>query len=90
MSEGVLATALRKVEETPVPPVRKLALAFAGGLDSTLCALLAQRKYGAEEVVPILVDIGQGREELQEARDKATQLGLTPVVIDVQDEFSGI
>jgi argininosuccinate synthase len=90
MSESVLATALRKVEETPVPQVRKLALAFAGGLDSMLCALLAQKKYGAEEVIPILVDIGQGRDELQAARDKATQLALMPVVIDVQDEFSGI
>jgi argininosuccinate synthase len=90
MTETVLATALRKVETTPVPQVRKLALAFAGGLDSTLCALLAQKKYGAEEVIPILVDIGQGRDEVQGAREKATQLGLTPVVIDVQDEFSGI
>ena len=90
MGETALATALRKVELTTVPQVRKLALAFAGGLDSTLCALLAQKKYGAAEVIPILVDIGQGRDELQAALDKATQLGLTPLVIDVQDEFSGI
>lgn len=90
MIDTVLATALRKVEATPVPQVRKLALAFAGGLDSTLCALLAERKYGAAEVVPILVDIGQGREERQAALDRAAQLGLTPTVIDVQDEFSGI
>ncbi len=90
MTETVLATALQKVDQTSVPQVRKLALAFAGGLDSTLCALLAQKKYGAEEVLPILVDIGQGRDEIQAALDKATQLGLTPLVIDVQDEFSGI
>ena len=90
MSETALETALRKVELTTVPQVRKLALAFAGGLDSTLCALLAQKKYGAAEVIPILVDIGQGRDEREAALEKATQLGLTPLVIDVQDEFSGI
>lgn len=90
MTDAILETALRKIDATPVPQVRKLALAFAGGLDSTLCALLASKKYGAEEVIPILVDIGQGRDERQAAIDKATQLGLAPVVIDVQDEFSGI
>lgn len=90
MTDTILATALRKIEATPVPQVQKLALAFAGGLDSTLCALLATKKYGAEEVLPILVDIGQGRDERDAAVDKAEQLGLKLIVIDVQEEFSGI
>jgi argininosuccinate synthase len=90
MTDTILETALRKIEATPVPQARKLALAFAGGLDSTLCALLARKKYGAEEVIPILVDIGQGRDERQAAVAKATDLGLQPIVIDVQDEFGGI
>lgn len=90
MPTTILETALRKVETTDVPQVRKLALAFAGGLDSTLCALLATRKYGAEEIVPLLVNIGQGADEVRVAREKAAALGLTLTVLDVQDEFSGI
>jgi argininosuccinate synthase len=90
MSGALLETALRKVEATEVPQVRKLALAFAGGLDSALCAALATRKYGAQEIIPILVNIGQGADELRAAREKAVALGLTLTVIDVQDEFSGI
>ncbi|MGN6812395.1 MAG: argininosuccinate synthase domain-containing protein, partial [Thermomicrobiales bacterium] len=85
-----LETALRKVQTTTVPQVRKIALAYAGGLDSTLCALLAKEKYGATEVVALLVDIGQSQEEIRAALARAEQLGLTPLVLDVKSEFSEI
>ncbi|MGN6673271.1 MAG: argininosuccinate synthase [Thermomicrobiales bacterium] len=85
-----LETALRKVQTTAVPQVHKLALAYAGGLDSTLCALLAKEKYGATEVVALLVDIGQSQEEIRAALARAEQLGLTPLVLDVKSEFSEI
>jgi argininosuccinate synthase len=90
MPATTLETALRKIETTEVPQVRKLALAFAGGLDSALCAMLASKKYGAAEIIPILVNIGQDQAELAAARDKAAHLGLTLTVLDVQDEFSNI
>ncbi len=64
--QALLAEALKKVEETEVPELKKIAIAFSGGLDSTLCIVLAREKYGAE-VVPITVDVGQGKEEIAQS-----------------------
>ncbi|HID56286.1 TPA: argininosuccinate synthase, partial [Candidatus Poribacteria bacterium] len=44
----LLQTALRKVEETEVPEVNVAALAYSGGLDSSLCVELLRRKYKAK------------------------------------------
>jgi argininosuccinate synthase len=83
----LLVTALAKIDSTPVPLVSKVAIAFSGGLDSTLCIVLAKQKYGAQ-VVPITVDVGQGDEEIALAFEKAAQLGIQPIVIDAKEEFS--
>ena len=84
---GLLAEALKKVEETEVPLLNKIAIAFSGGLDSTLCIVLAREKYGAD-VVPITVDVGQGDEEIQQSFSKAEELGITPILIDAKEEFA--
>src|SRR5205823_2965122 len=76
MTATLLETALKKLEENQVPQVKKVALAYSGGLDSALCTVLAKEKYGAEELVPIMVDIGQGEEELQAGLAKAKQLKI--------------
>ena len=39
---------LKKVEESPVPQVKKVALAYSGGLDSTLGIEMLRRKYKAQ------------------------------------------
>ncbi len=78
---------IRKVEDTPVPKVKKVALAYSGGLDSSLCVELLRRKYKAEEIIPITVDVGQGKEEIEEGRMKAEKLGVEQVFIDARDEF---
>jgi len=36
---------LKKVEEAPVPQVKKVAVAYSGGLDSTLGIEMLRRKY---------------------------------------------
>src|SRR5918996_5474919 len=84
---GLLADALKKVEQTEVPELHKIAIAFSGGLDSTLCIVLAKEKYGAE-VVPITVDVGQGQEEIDQSFKKAEELGITPILIDAKEEFA--
>jgi argininosuccinate synthase len=80
---------LRKVQDTAVPSVRKVALAYSGGLDSALCVVLLREKYGAEQIIPITVDVGQGQEEIDESFRKARLLGIEPVLLDAKAEFTG-
>lgn len=84
---GVLEGALKKVAETEAPEVKKIGMAFSGGLDSTLCIVLAREKYKAD-VVAITVDVGQGQDEIDQAFAKAKQLDINPILIDAQDEFA--
>ncbi|MFW6163307.1 MAG: argininosuccinate synthase [Planctomycetota bacterium] len=79
---------LRKVEATPVPEVTKAAIAFSGGLDSSLGIELLRRVYKAEEIVAITCDVGQGEEEIQEGRRKAKLLKIEPIEIDATEEFT--
>ena len=80
--------ALKKIEDTAVEPCKKAALAYSGGLDSALCVELLRRKYGAEEIVAITVDVGQGQEEIDEGNEKAKALGIEPILIDARAEFT--
>jgi len=80
--------ALAKIDAVEVPKVKKAALAYSGGLDSTLGVELLRRKYGAKEVVAITVDVGQGAEEIRMSRTRAGKLGIKPLLIDARDEFT--
>ncbi|MDP9381900.1 MAG: argininosuccinate synthase [Chloroflexota bacterium] len=85
---ATLSAALTKVEQTEVPRVRRVALAYSGGLDSALCVVLLREKYGAEQVIPITVDVGQGQEEIDESFRKAKLLGIEPMLLDAKQEFT--
>lgn len=82
-------TPLEKVQQTEVPKVRSVALAYSGGLDSALCVVLLREKYKAERIVPICVDVGQGQDEIDESFRKAKLLGIEPILLDAKDEFTG-
>jgi len=79
---------LEKVEKAPVPPVKKVAVAYSGGLDSTLAIEMLRRKYKAQEIVPISVDVGQGEDEIAEARRKARIMNFEMVLVDAKKEFA--
>ncbi|MEO6339967.1 MAG: argininosuccinate synthase domain-containing protein, partial [Caulobacteraceae bacterium] len=69
-------------------PVKKVVLAYSGGLDSSTIVKWLQVELGAE-VVTFTADLGQG-EELEPARKKALMLGVKPENIfieDVREEF---
>ena len=85
---AVKSKLLDKIEATPVKTAKKVALAYSGGLDSSLCAVLAKEKYDVEELFPITVDVGQGPDEMDAAIQKAKVLGITPIVIDAKAEFA--
>src|SRR5579864_5341579 len=87
-ADPAVAAILEKIAATPKPAVTRAAVAFSGGLDSSLGAKMLNEVYYAAEIVPITVDIGQGDEELQMAFSQARLLGLQPVVIDAKQEFA--
>src|SRR5216683_4135794 len=87
-SNSALHLALQKVADVDVPQGKHIALAYSGGLDSTLCVKLSQLKYHARKLTAITVDVGQGQEEIAMSIARAEQLGITPVTIDVRQEFT--
>jgi argininosuccinate synthase len=67
-------------------PVKKVVLAYSGGLDTSVILSWLRQTYGCE-VVTFTADIGQG-EEVEEARAKAENGGAAQVFIeDLRDEF---
>ncbi len=66
--------------------IKKVVLAYSGGLDTSVIARWLQDTYGCE-VVTFTADIGQG-EEVEPARAKAQALGVKDIYIeDLREEF---
>ncbi|HLB14917.1 MAG TPA: argininosuccinate synthase [Burkholderiales bacterium] len=66
--------------------VRKVVLAYSGGLDTSVILKWLQDTYGCE-VVTFTADIGQGG-ELEPARKKARLLGVKEIFVeDLREEF---
>ena len=63
--------------------VKKVVLAYSGGLDTSIILKWLQTTYGCE-VVTFTADLGQG-EELEPARAKALALGIKPQNIFIED-----
>jgi len=87
---AVKSKLLEKIDATPVKTAKKVALAYSGGLDSSLCAVLAREKYEVEDLLAITVDVGQGQDEMEAAIAKAKVLGITPIVVDAKEEFANL
>ncbi|MBW4331266.1 argininosuccinate synthase [Stakelama sp. CBK3Z-3] len=70
------------------PDIKKVVLAYSGGLDTSVILKWLQTEYGCE-VVTFTADLGQG-EELEPARKKAELAGVKPEHIyidDLREEF---
>src|SRR5579872_1426020 len=68
--------------------IKKVVLAYSGGLDTSVILKWLQTEYGAE-VVTFTADLGQG-EEIEPARQKALNLGIKPgniFIEDLREEF---
>jgi argininosuccinate synthase len=68
--------------------VKKVVLAYSGGLDTSIILKWLQDQYACE-VVTFTADLGQG-EELEPARHKAQLLGIKPEnihIVDLREEF---
>ena len=68
--------------------VKKVVLAYSGGLDTSIILKWLQDEYNAE-VITFTADLGQG-EEVEPARQKALDNGIKPeniFILDIQEEF---
>jgi len=63
--------------------VKRVVLAYSGGLDTSIILKWLQDEYNCE-VVTFTADIGQG-EEVEPAREKALKLGIKPENIFIED-----
>jgi argininosuccinate synthase len=63
--------------------IKRVVLAYSGGLDTSVILKWLQQAYGCE-VVTFTADLGQG-EELEPARKKALMLGIKPEHIFIED-----
>ena len=67
-------------------PVKKVVLAYSGGLDTSIIIPWLKENYGCE-VIAFIADVGQGK-EVGPARRKALKTGASKVVVkDLQKEF---
>jgi argininosuccinate synthase len=67
--------------------VKKVVLAYSGGLDTSIILKWLQTELGAE-VVTFTADLGQGDSDLEPARRKAEMLGAREIYVeDVREEF---
>jgi len=66
---------------------KKVALAYSGGLDTSIIIPWLKEHYGCE-VVAVCGDIGQGGEELDGLKEKALKTGASEVYVeDMREEF---
>jgi argininosuccinate synthase len=93
MARDVLARSARlpaiatDLDPSPMSQVRKVVLAYSGGLDTSVILTWLRETYGCE-VVTFTADIGQG-EEVAAARAKAEAMGVREIYIeDLREEFA--
>jgi argininosuccinate synthase len=75
-------------QPTKREPGERIVLAHAGGLDTAVAIPWLAETYGAE-VIAVTVDLGQKKQWLEEARDRALATGAVRAhVVDVRDDFA--
>ena len=67
--------------------IKKIVLAYSGGVDTSVCIPYLKNEYGISEVVTFVADLGQG-EDLEVIRQKALNSGATESIIgNLVDNF---
>jgi argininosuccinate synthase len=70
------------------PQIKKVVLAYSGGLDTSVIVPWLKENYGCE-VVCFCADVGQGDEDLAKLEDKAIKSGASQFILhDMKEEFA--
>lgn len=67
--------------------MKKVVLAYSGGLDTSVCIPLLREHYGYDEVIAVMVDVGQPETDINEAVERGEKLSDLFKLIKAQDEF---
>ena len=60
--------------------VKKVVLAYSGGVDTSVCIPYLKNEYGISEVITFVADLGQG-EDLELIRQKALNSGASQSIV---------
>ena len=68
--------------------VKKIVLAYSGGLDTSVIIPWLKEHYNNAEIVAVAADVGQGSEELDGLEEKALKTGASKLIVaDLIDEM---
>ncbi|MCW3130522.1 MAG: argininosuccinate synthase [Methanophagales archaeon] len=67
--------------------MKKVVLAYSGGLDTSVCIPLLREHYGYDEVIAVTVDVGQPEADLKEAKERGKKLSNSYREVDAKEEF---
>ena len=87
MNTALGSKLVERIGTVAVPQVRRCAVAYSGGLDSTLGIELLRRVYRVESIIPITVDVGQGRQEIGLSERRSAALRIRPLIVDAREQF---
>ncbi len=72
----------------PKPSVKKVVLAYSGGLDTSVIVPWLKENYGCE-VVCFCANVGQGDEDMSKLEQKALNSGASQFIMhDMREEFA--
>jgi argininosuccinate synthase len=67
--------------------MKKVVLAYSGGLDTSVCVPLLRERYGYDYVVTVVVDVGQPKSEIESATERGQAISDKHITLDAKDEF---
>ncbi|NMG83836.1 MAG: argininosuccinate synthase [Methanosarcinales archaeon] len=67
--------------------MKKVVLAYSGGLDTSVCVPLLRERYGYDYIITVVVDVGQPRSDIDSAVARAQMISDKHITIDAKEEF---
>ena len=68
--------------------IKKIVLAYSGGLDTSVMIPWLKEKYNNAEIIAVTGDVGQGDFELEGLEEKAKKTGASKIyILDLKEEL---
>ena len=67
--------------------MKSVILVYSGGLDTSICIPMMREEYGYDRIVTVTVDVGQPKEDILQATEKAAAMKTEHYTVDAKEEF---